>query len=253
MNNATTLLDTLAQQQNDLLAAIFAPHADKPLRGLAAYRSHAHTSAQRVLQAVYPVITQLVGDENFGYLARDFWHQHPPDCGDLAQWGGQLPVFLAASQQLADTPYLADVAQIEWALHVCAGAADKSQNVDSFAALTRHEPAHLSFITAPGTRILPSAYPAATIALAHTGQGAIQEAAVLLHAGVAQTALVWRQGFAPRLRALQEAEQAFTSAVCAGQNLAVALDLAHPDFDFSDWLTANAQNSLLIRVDIHNP
>lgn len=253
MNKSITPLDMLAQQQNDLLAAIFEPHADMPLRGIAAYRAHARASAERALQTAYPVITQLVGDENFGYLARDYWHQHPPSCGDLAQWGSDLPLFIAASKPLADVPYLADVAQIEWTLHVCAGSADRMQNRDSFAALTNHAPACLSFTTAPGVHILPSVYPAAAIALAHKGQGALQDAATLLHAGAAQTALVWRHGFAPRLRVLPEVEQNFTSAVCAGQHLAMALDLAHPDFDFSDWLAANVQNGLLISVDIHHP
>ena len=123
----------LIQQQNGLLAAIFTAQADPPSRGLAAYRTNAHANAQRALQAAYPVTEQLVSPENFAPLAHDFWHQHPPQRGDLAHWGHQLAAFLAASPQLADTPYLADVAQIEWALHTCAGAADCSQDTASFA------------------------------------------------------------------------------------------------------------------------
>ena len=147
---------------------------------MAAYRANAHAHAERALGAAYPIVAQLLGDEDFSYLARDFWHQHPPWCGDLAQWGDQLPSFLAASIQLTDTPYLADVAHIEWALHTCASAGDLAQDIASFAAQLQHEPELSTFLTAPGARILPSAYPAAAIALAHKGQSAIEGAAALL-------------------------------------------------------------------------
>ena len=248
MSTAAWAQLSLAQQQSALLSSIFASHASAPSRGLAAYRANTHASAERALQAAYPVVAQLMGEDNFCYLARDFWHQHPPQRGDLAQWGGDLPAFLAASEQLADTPYLADVAHIEWALHRCAGAPDRAQDAVSFAALAEHAPEALSFLIAPGAVVLASAYPAAAVVLAHQGQGSMEHAGALWRAGVAQTALVWRQGFAPRLRVLQDPEIAFTSAVCAGHNLAKALDLAHPDFDFSAWLTAQVQNGVVLGV-----
>jgi Putative DNA-binding domain len=242
---------SLAKQQNALLGSIFAARADATSRGLAAYRANAHASAERALQAAYPVVMQLMGEENFYYLARDFWHQYPPQRGDLAQWGYALPEFLAAAEQLADTPYLADVAHIEWALHCCAGAADCAQDTASFAALARHAPEALSFFTAPGSVVLPSAYPATAVVLAHQGQGSMEHAAALWRAGVAQTALVWRQGFAPHLRVLHATEIAFTRAACAGQTLAQALDLAHADFDFSAWLASNVLNGLLLGAVVH--
>ncbi len=238
----------LVQQQNGLLAAIFTVQADLPSRGLAAYRTNAHASAQRALQAAYPVIEQLVGPDNFALLARDFGHQHPPQRGDLAHWGHQLAAFLATSSQLVDTPYLADVAHIEWALHTCAGAADRAQDSASFAALAQHAPENLSFTIAPGVHVLASAYPAAAIVLAHQGQGTLGDAAALLGAGAAQTALVWRAGFAPRVRALAQSEQAFTQAVCSGLCLAHALDCADTAFDFSAWLTAAVQSGLVMGV-----
>jgi Putative DNA-binding domain len=236
----------LAQQQNDLLHAIFATRVDASSRGLAAYRANAHAIAERALQAAYPILVQLIGEENFTYLARDFWHQHPPQRGDLAQWGDQLPLFLAASDQLSDVPYLADVARIEWALHTCAGAADGSQDVESFALLTQHAPEEIYVTLAAGAQLLTSAYPAAAIAMAHLGHGTMDDAAQLLHTGVGQTALVWRQRFAPRLRVVRPAELGFTSAVCAGHSLAQALDAAHCDFDLRTWLSDAVHSGLLL-------
>ena len=252
MSTDPVSVQALADQQNALLSAIMAPHAQAPSRGLAAYRANAYASAERALQAAYPVIAQLVGEDNFGYLARDFWQHHPPQHGDLALWGSELPAFLAAADQLADVPYLPDVARIEWALHRCAGAPDRWQDTASFAALAQHAPEALSFLIAPGAAVLPSTFPAGAIVLAHQGQGSMEQAAALWHAGTAQTALVWRQCFAPRLRVLHDAELAFTSALCAGQTLAHALDLAHPDFDFSAWLSAHVQNGFLLGTELRH-
>jgi Putative DNA-binding domain len=251
MSQAPPATALLAEQQNALLDSIFAAHTSAPSRGLTTYRANAHANAERALQTAYPVLAQLMGEGNFYSLARDFWHRHPPQRGDLAEWGNALAAFLAASDQLADTPYLADVAHIEWALHRCAGATDRAQDTASFALLTQHPPEALRFLTAPGAVVLTSPYPAAAVVFAHQGQGSMEQAAALWQAGVAQTALVWRQGFAPRLRLLPDAELAFTSAVCAGQNLGCALDLAHTDFDFSAWLASNVQNRLLLGVMVH--
>jgi hypothetical protein len=251
MSLALSAQASLAQQQNALLASIFAAHANPPTRGLAAYRANAHANAARALQVAYPVMAQLMGEDNFHYLAMDFWHQHPPQRGDLAQWGSALPAFLAASEQLVDTPYLADVGHIEWALHRCTGEADRAQDAASFAVLALNAPEAVSFLTAAGALVLSSPYPAAAVVLAHQGHGSMELAAAKWHAGVAQTALVWREGFAPRLDVLKEADIAFTGAVCAGQNLAYALDHAHPDFDFSSWLTTSVRRGLVLGVMVH--
>jgi hypothetical protein len=245
-------LASLAEQQNQLLASIFASRVDVAVssRGLAAYRANAHATAQRALQAAYPVLEQLIGADNFAYLARDFWHQHPPVRGDLAQWGGALADFVAASQSLADTPYLADVAHIEWALHACAYAVDSAQDAASFTLLTQHDPQALALRVAPGACVLHSAYPAAAITLAHLAPGSLDEAASLLRAGAGQSALVWRQGFVPRLRVLAQAEQAFTAAVCQGRALSMALDTAPADFDFSSWLATQVREGLVLGIDV---
>jgi Putative DNA-binding domain len=242
--------DITTAQPKRLLAQIFAAQADAPSRGLQVYRANAHASALRALGAVYPVLAQLVGAENFAYLARDFWHANPPVRGDLAQWGGALAQFIDTAAQLADTPYLGDVARIEWALHSCAGAADVAQDAPSFTLLTEHPPEALFFVLAPGISLLHSQYPAAAITLAHLGSDGhtLDAAAALLHAGVGQSALVWRQGFTPRLQVLTQAQTSFVQALCQGASLASALDAAHPDFDFSAWLGASVQSAVVLGI-----
>ena len=136
---------TLAQQQSQLLAALFEPwHAvqanadvasqqawpqDQYLRGLQAYRSNASAMAQGVLAAAYPTLQRLMGVEQFDGLAVHFWRTHPPVRGDLAQWGEGLDDFLRAIPELmAHEPYLPDVASLEWALHAGKTATDSASD-----------------------------------------------------------------------------------------------------------------------------
>ena len=129
-------MSALARQQQALLAALFdwppedainnlAAYADMTsTRGIKAYQTNGHVLAERALQAAYPVLAQLVGLESFHALARDFWHTQPPLRGDVAHWGAGLPDFVAHNPQLGDAPYLADVASVEWAMHLASSAPD---------------------------------------------------------------------------------------------------------------------------------
>ena len=140
-------MKTLADQQAALLDALFdwpaevaikkvaAGAIDPGSRGLKAYQANAHVLADRALQSAFPVMAQMVGDESFADLARALWHAHPPRLGDMAHWGEALPAFVAGSAQLAQHPFLADVARAEWALHQCATAADGEVDASSLALL----------------------------------------------------------------------------------------------------------------------
>ncbi len=132
---------TLAQQQSQLLAALFdswpsvevntdvasqqAWPQSQYLCGLQACRSNAAVLAQSVLKAAYPQTARLMGDEQFEGLAVHLWRIQPPTRGDLAQWGEALADFLRAIPDLmASEPYLPDLAQLEWGLHAGKTAAD---------------------------------------------------------------------------------------------------------------------------------
>lgn len=129
----------LAREQEAMLAALWAPAQDAALQALSgvatpvragaqahlgravmAYRAHGRALAARALAAAFPVLAQLLGEENFGALARAFWLARPPAIGDIAQWGAGLAEFVRHTPQLTDEPYLADVTHVEWALHVAA-------------------------------------------------------------------------------------------------------------------------------------
>jgi hypothetical protein len=253
-------MSTLAQQQQALVAALFdwpaenamkniAARAMEPgARGLKAYQSNAHALAERALQAAYPVLTQLLGVESMGDLARAYWHAHPPVRGDVAQWGESLAAFMVGSSQLQDTPYLPDVARLEWALHSMTTMEDATPDLNTLTLLSTQDLGMLCLRLAPGAAVLCSDWPVATIHAAHGENGpSFEEVGRLLQARAAEDAVVWRHGFKPCVRVALEGEAALLHALLAGRSLGQALDDV-PHLDVSQWLTVAVQSGLLLAV-----
>jgi hypothetical protein len=267
-------MSALAGQQQALLQALWTrPGQAPPLaallaapwqRGLAAYRTNAGALAERALLAAYPVVAALIGEDSFAPMARQFWFEHPPERGDLACWGEALPGFLAGEPQLADVPYLADVARVEWALHCSAGAPDAAPFAPaSFALLAELAPDQLTLRLPPGTALLRSDWPVVSLVNAHVQQEpAFDTVAERVQARQGEVALVWRQGLRPHLAACTQAEAALIEALLAGQSLLAALEAvdaaqaaadtasgqADAPFDFSDWLNAAVTQGQVLGV-----
>ena len=241
----------LQLEQSHLLQALAGQTSNTyDLRGLQIYQANRAVLAERTLASTYPVIAQLIGVESFEPLARHFWQQHPPQRGDMGQWGAQFPEFLAAVQQLVDEPFLSDVAHVEWALHRAASAPDAVLDAASFALLALAEAAPpVSLTLSPGAMTLVSAYPVVSIINAHLqGQPTLDDAASLLRLGRGETALVWRQGFKPRTRTLSTAEHQLITAMQSGLSLDAALGQAirvDSAFDFNTWLSQAVQTGLV--------
>ena len=273
---------TLAERQQALLDALFlsTPHRasvdskftanyveNTLARGLIAYQSNAHLQAERCMQAVYPVLAQLLGAESFAAFARAFWHAHPPTRGDLSEWGDLVAGFVASSAQLADLPYAADVARVEWALHRCATAADADPDLTTLQCLVEQDPGELWVTLAPGLCLVPSIWPVASIVNAHQkalpkgeaeGGVDLREVRQRLYDGRGETAVVWRQGYKPLVRETLPGEATLLAAVLDGHSLGHALHVAmgadcggssmSPPLDFAAWLPLAVSGGLLLSV-----
>lgn len=256
-------MSALLDRQQALLAALFAwPPATEPLarhvqlpwtRGLQAYQTNGHALAQRALGAAYPVLAQLVGGESFAAMARAFWHAHPPQRGDLAQWGDALPEFVRASAQLAQEPYLADVASVEWARHCSAGAPDREPDRSSFALLVESDPAGLTLDLAPGCAVLRSTWPVASIFAAHQDGGpGFEQVGARMRDRVAEDVVVWRAGLRPQVRQALPGEAALLDALLCGMPVLGAVDAA-PELDFQAWLGPAFECGLLLGARLLGP
>ena len=116
--------DQLASLQQAFADALFAPQAEEALlpqlkhgARFALYRGNLTATWSKALAAAYPVIAQLVGEEFFEALAREYGRAHPSTSGDLNQFGAHFEAFLRAFPHVRDLPYLPDMARLEWLLH----------------------------------------------------------------------------------------------------------------------------------------
>ena len=225
-------------------------------RGLQVYQANAGALAERALAAAYPVTAQLLGAESFARLARALWQQQPPTQGDVATWGAGLADFYADANGLAGEPYLPGVARLEWAVHVAASAADAEAQAGAFDRMADTDPAALWLLPRPGTALLQSVHPVASIWLAHQVAAAPSPSAAERFAdvraavarGQAESALVWRQGWQVHVAALDEDDAAFTHALLQGQTLGEALSPMsdRPGFRFEAWLLATLKRGWLL-------
>lgn len=267
-------MHTLEAQQQALLHALLSPCAqavNAPLpdelkkfiannayptsgRGLNCYKSNAHAVAERALSAAYPVVTAILSVESMAQLARALWHTHPPQHGDLAQWGDKLAAFVAISPQLTELPWLADVARMEWALHRADGAPDADANLPSLALLAVEDPDHLTLQLAPGLEVLHNTFAVVPVLLAHRlptagdRETAIGQLGDTWSTPQTEHALVWRKGReTATVYASTEAECTFLSALLAGQALLPALEAC--GLDFSNWLPRAVRQALVVGVE----
>lgn len=192
-------------------------------RGLAAYRGNLQALSAQALAVPFVRLREHLGEAEFATLAWSFWRRHPPQRGDLAQWGGALEAFLLEHAGAASG--LPELAALDWALHQVERAADSELDADSLALLASEVPEALWLVLRPGV-------------------------AVLMPPGGPR--LVWRQGWRGQWQAITAAEAAFMQALLDGVNLAEALSRAEvkgsgaeADFDFGAWLQAALQKAWL--------
>lgn len=200
-------------------------------RGLAAYRGNLRALSAQALGVPFTRLREALGGDDFATLAWSFWRAHPPERGDLAQWGGALAGFLI--ERAGEDSGLPDLARLDWALHQAERAADAELDAASLSLLGSTSPEALWLQLRPGVALL---------------------------AQQLGPVLVWRQGWRGEWQGLTAGEAAFMQALLDGESLAEALACSEvkgsepePDFDFGDWLQAALQNAWLQGVRSEPP
>lgn len=219
-------------------------------RGLHVYRANAAANAERALAAAYPTVRQLLGPEAFATMARLHWQVDPPVRGDLADWGSALPGFIATDPQLAGEPYLADLARLEWALHLAEQAEGNAMGVIGLQQLGSADPDRLRLQLRPGHAVLVSPHPVHTLWAAHrtTAPDRFAMARQALAQQRAEAVRVERQGLVALAVCMDLATAGFEQLLLQEQSLASALSAADPAFAFEPWLIDTLRRDALAAV-----
>ncbi|WP_053077703.1 DNA-binding domain-containing protein [Burkholderia cepacia] len=207
------------------------------------YRGNARSHWRGALANAYPVLLALVGDAYFDALSLAYARVHPSRSGDLNRFGDALPVFIGEYERDSRFRYFADVARLEWALHVACFAADVSVfTAQQWLELGDERLLDAKLAIHPACTAITSDYAIADIWRAHQLGGAFPQRLD----GPTWT-LVVRPVWRPTVCVHSEAAHAAFIALQNGRILADALDAAFaidPAFDFATqwhaWITASA-------------
>lgn len=200
----------------DALLGRSEPPAGIDPRGLAVYRGNAQALSARALGEVFGRLREALGADEFAALAWTFWRAHPPERGDLGQWGGALAGFLA--ERAGEASGLPDLARLDWALHEAERAADAALDAASLDLLASMPAEALRLRLRPGVALLAQA---------------------------AGPVLVWRDGWRGQWQALPAADAVFVRGLLAGASLGEAVAAAGAGFDFGAWLQAALRQAWL--------
>jgi hypothetical protein len=193
---------------------------------LSIYRNTFLGTLTNALRLSYPAVHRLVGAEFFESSARMFIEGQPPHSAYLDEYGPAFPEFLARVPAATSVPYLADVARLEWAVNCALHAPDAAPlDVRALSAVPEADHGRIRLVPHPSISLIQASYPADSIWRAVLGQDDAALSAVDL--GDAPIGLlIQRLATGIDVRRLDESAWRCTSALCTGQTLQAALEVA---------------------------
>jgi hypothetical protein len=223
----TLFAQALLNPEADLPPGLVDPEGRPAPKRFSVYRNNVASSLTRVLEAGFPTVRQLVGDEFFAAMALIYLRAHPPRSRMLMLYGADFPQFLAGFPPVAHLGYLPDVARLELALRDSYHAADSEPlSGAEFQRLLGTDISGLRLKLAPSLRILQSGWPVVAIWTAHHEGGPPPRPE-------AEDALILRPEFDPRPQRLPLGGAAFVKSLLVGRTLGESLDLAGPQTDLA--------------------
>jgi len=193
--------------------------------GFAVYRNTVLKGCIDALQANYPAVTRLVGEEWLRAAAAEFVRTHLPASPMLLEYGAQLVSFLAQFAPAAELPYLPDVARLDRFWTEAHGSRDETPiEPGQVTALAPQELARITLRPHASARWQWfEQQPIFTIWSHNRDLGGDVEADIEWRG---EGALLVRPNDSVQAIALGRAEVAFLDACAAGRNLADAAQAA---------------------------
>lgn len=195
------------------------PAIDNATR-LKAYRDNVQGAHLAALDNVYPVTADVLGPRYWRHLLKTTITRFGSASGDLNAYGSFVPRLLHDAQksrpELADFPYLGDLARLEWAVHrLRLAPQDPAFPWTDFMALSEQIQTRATLIPARAVSRFESAFPVHVIWSLHAGASESADAGpdpvvCCLHRNA---------GFDVSITRLRPRQAALLAAIIAGRNL----------------------------------
>lgn len=201
------------------------------------YRNNVHSSLIDGLAQAFPVVLQLVGEEFFRAMAREYLRNHMPDRGTLVGFGHGFPDFLDTFPPVSSLSYLSDVARLELLWLQTYHAADEIVlTPEGVSTVPPEELPEVTFAVHPSLQVLQSAYPVLSIWQAHQ-PGQDPETAAIGKEG--ESVLLFRTDLSVFVHKIEVGGVVFVDALRSGDTLGAAASAAlnvQSNFDLSQIL-----------------
>ncbi len=243
-----------AHSQDSFAAALLDPERAPPAgitdpqgrpapKRFSVYRNNVASSLTRALEAAFPTVRKLVGDEFFAAMAGVFLRAHPPRARVLMLYGDALPGFLETFAPVAHLGYLPDIARLDQAMRESYHAADSAPLPEAeFQRLVGGDMVGLRLRLAPAVRLVRSRWPVQGIWAANAEDGPAPQPGP-------EAALILRPAFDPRPHRLAAGDGRFVQGLVDRQTLGESLDLADAPVDLPAVLSLLIAGRAIIGVD----
>ena len=192
---------------------------DRSRAALDVYRNTTVKARIDALQANYPTVAELTGEEWFRAAAHAFTDAAPGDDPAMAAFGEGFPAWLERFTPAQSLPYLAPVARLDRAWTEAHLAPDATPLTSDQAAELGLALAGVVLRLHPSLRLFRFDWSAPSLWLAHRYpelDGSLE------WLPAAEGLIIWRPGLEVRARRISPAEYAFLQACRLGRPLAVA-------------------------------
>ncbi len=231
-----------------LPGSIRVAHGDAASR-FAVYRNNVWVARLDILDALFPVIVDLVGGDFFHHLGRRFFREAAPTNPVAHEWAEPFVDWLSTSEAVADWPWLADVARLETAWLVAHHAAEAEPiGPAALAGIPPEDLLGRRMRLHPSLGLVSSNASIGTIWAAHQGDAATDE----IDATRPETVLIVRPDADVLVSTVTPGEAAFVATLVAdaplGEAIEAALD-ADPAFDPGARLAALFRLGAIVGLD----
>ncbi len=236
--------DALLNPQAAMPDGLIDPKGRPAPRRFDVYRNNVTVGLVRALEAGFPAVKALVGDDFFRAMAVEYARNNPPQSRIMMLYGDGFDHFIRSFAPAAALGYLADIATLEQAIRHSYHSADATPMAPAVLGEMTEEQflsARLRF--APAVYLQSSPWPIHSIWHAALYQRETPKM-------VAQDILILRPSFDPEVHLLPRGAIDFLHAVQMGQTVETALVTAKDaDFDLAAVLSILIAGGALIGVD----
>lgn len=251
MKVETSWMHALLTPEQPIPDGLKAWNGSDPEARFAVYRNNVTASLIDALAETYSVTQQLVGEDFFRAMARQYVHQSPPRSAMLTEYGAEFPDFVAAFAPVRQLPYLADLAALEQlyvqAYHAADAEPITAEQLQSLLA----DPDALAdcrLMLHPSLRLHRSDYAVVSLWAAHQDEGDLS--GIDIHKF--ESAWILRSGLQVAVFNMGRGDFHFARALRRGAPFAQAVDAAlqqDPDFDLQACLALMLREQLITGID----